>query len=78
MANLNEWQTICKLYNEKDGSYAELKELKYRIDLSYGEYKIESAYKIVTEKGEEYTIQEAVSDSKEKIDGIGNKWILTE
>lgn len=78
MENLNEWQTICRLYNEKNGSFAELKELKYRIDLSINEYKIESAYKIVTEKGEEYTIQEAVSSSKEKIDGIGNKWILVE
>lgn len=78
MENLNEWQTICKLYNEKDGCFAELKELKYRIDLSYSEYKIESAYKIVTEKGEEFTIQEAVSNNTAKIDGIGNKWILTE
>ena len=78
MENLNEWQTVCKLYNERDGSFAELKGLKYKIDLSTSEYKIESAYKIVTEKGEEYTIQEAVSDSKEKIDGIGNKWILVE
>ncbi len=48
MEIINEWQTICKLYNEKDGNFAELKELKYRIDLSSSEYKIESAYKIVT------------------------------
>ncbi|MBP3643374.1 MAG: hypothetical protein J6J22_01855 [Alistipes sp.] len=78
MKNLNEWQTICKLYNEKDGCFAELKELRYRIDISANEYKIESAYKIVTEKGDEYTIQEAISGSTEKIDGIGNKWILVE
>lgn len=71
------WQIICKLYNEKDGSFAEL-ELKYRIDLSSSEYKIESAYKIVTEKGKEFTIQEAVSNNTAKMDGIGNKWILTE
>lgn len=28
--------------------------------------------------GDEYTIQEAISGSTEKIDGIGNKWILVE
>lgn len=78
MNTFNEWRTICKLYNEKDGRFAELKELKYKIDLSYSEYKIETAYKIVTEKGEEYTIQEAESGSKEKIDGIGHKWIVVE
>ena len=78
MPNINEWQTICKLYNEKDGSFAELQELKYRIDISANEYKIESTYKIVTEKGEEYTIQEALSSNAKKIDAIGNKWILTE
>lgn len=76
MKKLNEWQTICRLYNENNGDFAELKELRYRIDISANEYKIESAYKIVTEKGEEYTIQEAISGSTEKIDGIGNKWIL--
>ena len=69
---------ITKVLALKDGCFAELKELKYRIDLSYGEYKIESAYKIVTENGEEFTIQEAASNNTAKIDSIGGKWILTE